>query len=89
MTGFWDRLLVGPFWWDEYGRLWMGIGHGAVSLGAAGDVLQLLIYKVFHGRVLASMLAPGDGRCRRAWLNGWKWQVGSLIRTWLWHGDDW
>ena len=89
VTRFWDRLLVGPLWRDSDSGLWIGVRHGAVGLWAAGDVLQLLVYKVLHGRVLASMLAPGNGRCRRAWFNGWKWQVGFLIRTWLWHGDDW
>ena len=62
---------------------------GNTSLWTIGDVLQLLVYKVLHGQVLASVLAPGNGRCRRAWLSGWEWQVGFLIRTWLWHGDDW
>ena len=56
---------------------------------SAGDVLQLLVYKVLHGQVLASMLALGNGRHRWTWFNGWKWQVGFLIRMWLWHGDDW
>ena len=89
MTGFWDRLLVGPVWRDSNGGLWIGVGHGAVSLWAVGDVLQLLVYKVLHGQVLASVLAPGNGRRRWAWLSGWEWQVDFLIGTWLWHGDDW
>ena len=33
------------------------------------------------------MLAPGDGSRRRSWLNGWEWQVGFLIGTWLWCYD--
>ena len=89
VTGFRDRLLVGPLWRDNDGGLWIGVGHGAIGLWTTGDVLQLLVYKVLHGRVLAGVLAPGNGRRRRAWLNGWEWQVGFLIRTWLWHGDDW
>jgi len=32
------------------------------------------------------MLAPGDWRCRQAWLNGWEWQVDFLIGKWLWLG---
>ena len=67
----------------------MGIGHGAVSLWTAGGVLQLLVYKVFHGRVLTSVLALGDRRRRQTWFNVWEWQVGFLIGTWLWHGDNW
>ena len=89
VTGFWDRLLVGPVWRDSDSGLGIGVGHGAIGLWTAGDVLQLLVYKVLHGRVLASMLAPRDRRCRRAWLNGWEWQVVFLIRAWLCHGEDW
>ena len=89
MVGFWDRLLVGPVWRDSDGGLWIGVGHRTVGLWTAGDVLQLLVCKVLHGQVLASMLAPGNGRRRQSWFNGQEWQVGFLIGMWLWHGDDW
>ena len=89
MTRFWDQLLAGPVWWDnDSGLLWIWVRHRAVGVtGVAGDVLQLLVYKVFHGQVLASMLAPRDWRHGLSRVNGWNWQVGFLIWTWLWH--DW
>ena len=73
MIGFWDRLLVGPVWQDGNGGLWIDVRHGAVGLWTARDVLQLLVYKVLHGQVLASMLAPGNGGRRWTWLNAWEW----------------
>ena len=77
-----------PIWWDGNGGLfWMGVRHGAIRV--AGYILQLLVYKVFYGQVLASVLTPRDQRRGPLRLNGWEWQVGFLIRMWLWHGDDW
>ena len=49
MTGFWDRLLAGPVFWDDNGGLWIGVGHGAIGLWTAGGILQLLVYEVLHG----------------------------------------
>jgi len=91
VTGFWDRLLAGPVWWDNDGGLfWIGIRHGVVGVtGVTGGVLQLLVYKVFHGQVVASMLTPGDWGHRPTRMDGWNWQVGFLIWMRFWHGDDW
>jgi len=88
VTGLWDRLLVGPVWQGDNRRFFgVWVRHGAVGVAGdiAGDVLQLLVYKVFHGQVLASMLAPGNWRHGPSRINGWNWQVGFLIWMWLWH----
>jgi len=55
----------------------MRVRYGAIRV--AGGVVQLLVYEVFHGQVLTSMLAPRDWRHGPSRANGWNWQVDCLI----------